>query len=195
MYSTTAKNNMLGAVGVTHVSLHTAYSSSGANEVTGGSPAYARKAITLAAAAGGSRAASTTPTFDVPAATTARFIGYFDALTAGNFLGMVPLGGSEKEYTTDITGDKILSAAHGLANGDKVVFMGGTVPAGLTEGTVYFVVGAATDDFQVSATSGGSAINLTAVNTYDSVFSKIVEEVFGAQGTLQVSALTLNLLA
>lgn len=194
MYSTTAKNNMLGAVGVTHVSLHTAYSSSGANEVTGGSPAYARKAITLAAASGGSRAASTTPTFDVPAGTV-RFIGYWDALTAGNYLGMVPLGGSEKEYTTDIALDKILSAAHGLSNGDKVVFMGGTVPAGLTEGTVYFVVGAATDDFQVSATSGGSAINLTAVNTYDSVFSKIVEEVFGAQGTLQVSALTLNLLA
>lgn len=46
------------AEGCTHGSLHSAYSSSGANELTGGSPAYARKALTWAAASGRSKATS-----------------------------------------------------------------------------------------------------------------------------------------
>jgi hypothetical protein len=193
MYTAACKNLMLDSIGITHLSAHTAYSATGANEVTGGSPAYARKSVTLAAASGGSKAASTQPTFDIPASTTVRWLGYWTAITAGTFLGMVPLGGSEKQYRTDITNDKIQCAAHGLNNDEKVVFYGGSVPGGLTEGTVYFVVNKTTDDFQVAATQGGAAINLTSVNTDPSLFSKIVEEAFGAQGTLQATAATFNL--
>lgn len=193
MYTDKAKNNMLDAIGVTHASLHTAYSLTGANEVTGGSPAYARKAQTFAAAASGSKAQNgTAPVFDVPA-TTVRWVGMWDALTAGNFLGMTPNGGSEKEYIADATADTITSPAHGYADGDKVVFYRGTVPAGLTEGTVYFVRDSTTNTFKVAATAGGAAIDLTAANTYDSIMSKIVEEVYGAQGTHTVTAATLNL--
>jgi hypothetical protein len=50
-----------------------------------------------------------------------------------------------------------------------------------------------TDTFKVAATLGGAAINITAVNSLDSVMSKIVEEVYGAQGTHTVTAATLNL--
>lgn len=70
MQTTVAKNAALDGILFADASLHTAYSSSGANEVAGGSPAYARKAYTFAAASSGSRAASVTPTFDVPAGTT-----------------------------------------------------------------------------------------------------------------------------
>lgn len=50
--------------------------------------------------------------------------------------------------------------AHGLSNDDPVVFTtSGALPTGLTAGTVYYVVNKNTDDFQVSATVGGSAIN------------------------------------
>lgn len=195
MYTAACKNLMLDAIGITHVSLHTAYSATGASEVTGGSPAYARKSITLAAASGASKAASTQPTFDVPASTTIKYLGYWTASSGGTFLGMVPLGGTEKEYTVDVAADKILSTAHGLVNDNKVVFYGGSVPGGLTEGTEYFVVGATTDDFQVALTSGGAAINLTSQNSYLSVFSKIVTETYGAQGTYQVTAATFDLLA
>ena len=41
-----AKNTMLDAVAPPYGSLHTAYSATGANEVAGGSPAYARKPLT-----------------------------------------------------------------------------------------------------------------------------------------------------
>jgi len=50
--------------------------------------------------------------------------------------------------------------AHGLSNGDPVAFSTtGALPTGLTAGTVYYVVAAAADTFEVAATSGGTAIN------------------------------------
>lgn len=53
---------------------------------------------------------------------------------------------------------------HGLVAGDKVVFTGGTeLPCGFTLNTVYFVIatGLTTAEFKVSATNGGSSINVT----------------------------------
>jgi hypothetical protein len=87
-YSTYFKNTALDAVitGV-YVSAHTADPGiTGASEVSGGSPAYARKAISFAAASSGSKAASSTPAIDVPAATTVTHLGFWDASTSGHFL-------------------------------------------------------------------------------------------------------------
>lgn len=51
-FTTTAKNTMLDALTVTHASLHSADpGATGTNELAGGSPAYARKAVTVNAAA------------------------------------------------------------------------------------------------------------------------------------------------
>lgn len=87
-YSTNAKNTMLNALSLAYVSLHTADpGDTGASEVSGGSPAYARKAITVGAASNGQRAASTQPTLDVPAGTTVRYVGYWTAVSGGTFLG------------------------------------------------------------------------------------------------------------
>lgn len=95
-YSTAGKNLMLNALKgtnpttpITHVSLHTGSpGDSGANEVSGGSPAYARKAIAFNAASSGSMDDSTNGiTFDVPASTTVTHVGYWSASTAGTFLG------------------------------------------------------------------------------------------------------------
>lgn len=191
MLADTCVNTMLDAVTFDLASLHTAYSASGANEVTGGSPAYARKAITVAAAASRARAASTAPVFDVPA-TTVRFIGLWT--NAGTvFRGMFANGGTEKGFQIDVTNNKILCELHGLVNDDKVVFYGGTPPTGLTEGTVYFVVGntsADPDTFQVALTQGGAAIDITGQHVAQCKLAKMVEEVFGAQGTFTVSSLS-----
>jgi hypothetical protein len=184
---------MLDAIGITYASLHTAYSATGASEVTGGSPAYARKSATFAAASGGSKASSNAPVFDVPASTTVRFVGFWDAITSGNFKGMAANGGTEFEFYVDATGDKILKVAHGLLNDQKVVFYNGTAPGGLSEGTVYFIVNKTTDDFQVATTLGGAAINLTSQAADSVVCSLIIEETFGAQGTHTVTSSSLGL--
>ena len=54
-----------------------------ANELAGGTPAYARKAITWGTASGGTVAlVATFPVFDVPPATTVAFIGLWTAAAA-----------------------------------------------------------------------------------------------------------------
>lgn len=65
-----------------------------------------------------------------------------------------------------VADDKIVTA-NTFADGDKVTYDvgGGTAIAGLTDATEYFIVNATATDFQVSATSGGVAIDLTAVGT------------------------------
>lgn len=197
MFTSTAKNTMLDALPAVFVSAHTAYpGAAGSNEASGGSPAYARKAITLAPASGGAKAASTNPAIDVPAGTYGWHC-LWDAATAGNCLFVVPTGGSPKTaFTVDVTGDKILCPAHGYADGDTVViYGGGTAPGGLTLGTTYYVVNATTDDFQVAATAGGAAIDLTSAGSGELFLSAISPLTFAAQGVISVTslAMTLNL--
>lgn len=87
-YSTAAKNQMLNAISIAYASLHTADpGDNGANEVVGGSPAYARKAFTVGTASNGTRTASTQPTLDVPTGTTVAHVGYWTAASGGTFLG------------------------------------------------------------------------------------------------------------
>ncbi len=195
-HTTTGRNNMLGAIGITYASLHSGLpGNTGANEISGGSPAYARKAVTFAAAAAGARAQTGSAAFDVPASTTVRFVAFWDALTGGNCLSYHPVGNqAAREFITDIAADTMRVNAHGYANGDTVVICGDAVQGGLTEGTTYFVVGAATDTFQLAATSGGAAIDLTSLAGSAAQVIRIIPEVFAAQGTATVSGCSVNLL-
>jgi hypothetical protein len=84
------------------VSLHTADSSTGASEVTGGSPAYARKAITWTAPSASAMSNSAQIVFDVPTGTTIRFLGYWSAATGGTFYGNRALDANQT-YTSQGT--------------------------------------------------------------------------------------------
>lgn len=197
-YVAAARNAMLDALGalITYFSVHTAYpSTSGANEVSGGSPAYARKSKTWNAAASGAMDDSNTCVFDIPAATTARWIGMWGASTAGTFYGYAPLGGdTPKRYTFVAGTDVFTSLAHGFADTDQIVFFNGACPTGLTEGTVYFARDCTTDTFKVAATSGGTAIDVSGTAAAASRVSKITPEAFASQGTLTVTDADLDLL-
>jgi hypothetical protein len=206
--SATAKNLMLDAMdesvatGMKYGSLHTAYSTTGTNELTGGSPAYARKALTWNAAASGAKAiAATLPTWDVPASTTVAWWGMWDAVTAGNFLGMVPAGAGlpqpcAVEVAADITSDTIFAKAHGLVTDSRCVFWG-TLPTGLAVGTIYWVIstGLTADAFKISATQGGAAIDITGTAPFSFFVQKCVPETFGAQGTYALASGSIDLAA
>jgi hypothetical protein len=182
------KNLMLDAQSFSQLSLHTAYpGTTGTNEVSGGTPAYARKAITLFAASGGQRVNSTTINFDVPA-TTVRWVGAWNGAT---FIGAAPNGGATpRQFSTVTSTGRVISTAHGFAANQKITFFNGTTPGGLTEGVTYFAINVTTDDFQVSATSGGSAITLTSGPGYGCSMSAIVEEVYASQGTHSLTSYT-----
>ena len=200
--SAAAKNVMLDALdesqaaGAKFASLHSAYSATGTNELTGGSPAYARKAATWNNAAAGAKAITGTIVFDVAAAAVVRFVGFWDAVTAGNFLGMSPNAGTIPQafVVPDATADVLECVAHGFVNTETVVVWavpGDPLPTGLVEGTVYFVINATTDDLQLSATSGGAAVAITAIGA--GMLQKLVVETFGGQGTHTITACTMSL--
>lgn len=68
----------------THGAVYTtAPGSSAGTEPSGGSPAYARKALSWSASSGG--VTSATATFDIPASTTIVGAGVHSALTAGTY--------------------------------------------------------------------------------------------------------------
>lgn len=192
------------AEGCTHVSLHTLYSATGTpNEVTGGSPPYARLPITWDAASGRSKAKNASPAvvFNVPAGTTVRWVGFWDAVTVGDFKGMVPNGGGVTQPFTvnaaGVTSDTFDAPSHGFVAGNSVVLWltntAEPLPTPFVEGTVYWVIaaGLTADAFQLSATSGGSVLGITAAGA--GFAQRIVEEVFGAQGTHTISSATMTL--
>lgn len=165
-------------------------------EVTGGSPAYARKAITETAGATGQASNTGSLPFDVPAGATVAAVGFRTGLTGGTDLGWWPVDGtspaSVKVATVDaadVTANTITSPGHGLTNGQRVVLlpaMAGSLPAGLSSTTFYFVVGSATDTFQVSLTSGGAAVDITGSGACFA--ARCTPEVFAAQGTYTIAA-------
>lgn len=95
--SVAGKNAMLDGLGsvAVYASLHTANpGSTGTSEATGGSPAYARKAITWNAASAGSKTTAASVTFDVPAGTYT-YIGLWSAVTGGTYYYKIALPSSQ----------------------------------------------------------------------------------------------------
>ena len=199
MLSDSGRNDALNglAATVTHVSLHNADpSTTGANELTGGSPAYARLAVSWAAAAAGVRDNSGALDFNVPAGATVLHLGLWTAITAGTFKGWFPVGGFAAQAATFLAStDVFTSYGHGYANGDRIIVADvglAGVPTGFVEGTLYFVVNTATDTFQLSATLGGASVAGTTDG--EVVVQRCLPEVFAAQGVYSVAigALDLN---
>ncbi len=102
----TSKNLMLNQLATVAVfaSLHTADpGTTGTSEVTGGTPAYARKAITWNAAASANLDNNANPVFDVPGGVTITHVGLWSAVTAGTFYGSFDTTdetfGSQGNYT------------------------------------------------------------------------------------------------
>lgn len=198
--------------GITHIGVNTLVTAppsdgtpgtgatAASTEATGGSPAYARQAVTWAAASGAQKSNSGALTFDVPAGTYA-FLTLWNASTGNSgtqYRGWLPINGSVKGFgevdSADVTADTITSSGHGLATNDRVILFNvfaESLPAGLVEGAVYYVVGSTTDTFQVASTQGGSAINITGQG--ELYFQKITPEVFGSQGQITVAASALVL--
>jgi hypothetical protein len=203
VYTDVMKNAMLdsavaGAPGTAlWLGLHTTLGASG-TEVTGGSPAYARKAITWQAASAGSKDITAAVTFDVPAGTI-HAVQLWSANTAGVSRAWLPAGSAARRaFSVDsagVTSNLIFSPAHGLTTDNRVVFwptIGAVLPTPLAEDTSYWVIatGLTTDAFSVSTTQAGAAVDLTAIGDGD--VQKYVPEVFGAQGTYQVSSFAVS---
>jgi hypothetical protein len=191
--TTSGKNSLLtdGLDTFTHIALL----DDTQTEIAGGSPAYARKAVTWTAAASGVRDNNADLVFDVQGGDTAAYWAAYDASSAGNQKAYGQIGSTIRGVATMQSGDDIFrSDAHGLANDHRVfvaAVAGEALPTGVSAATLYFVVNVATDTFQLATTSGGSAINLTTDG--EIAFFRTVPEVFGSQGTLTIATGNLDI--
>lgn len=106
--------------------------------------------------------------------------------TTGEYFRIIPADGQQWPIPGDIPGavqityragyavpvsvnsstDTFTSTNHDLQNGDAVrpLVFGGDLPAGLPSG-VYYVINRTDDTFQLSATSGGSAVDMSDTGT------------------------------
>lgn len=205
-----AKNVMLDALDeaatqITHIGAHTLTdpgtgTNANSGEAAGGS--YARVAVTWAAAASAAKANSGALLIDVPVGTYG-FLTFWNASTGNtnNYRGYAPINGTVRGFGTvdsaGATADAIQSAGHGLSDTDRVMVMnvlGESLPTGLTEGVIYFVVTSATNTFELSLTSGGASVDITGQG--ELYWQKIIPETYASPGQISVaiSALILDLL-
>lgn len=190
---TAGKNSACDGIAsaTTHISLHSTLSDTGTNELSGGSPAYARKPVVWSTASSGQRANQASLTFDVPSASTVLAFGMWTALTGGTFLGWMPLNPGVKGFgTVDAATDAVTSYGHGLTAGTALYVddvFSDALPTGLAKNTVYYVsaTGLTTDAFKLSATVGGAVLEISSSS--EVFFQSIIPESFGAQGTLSVA--------
>jgi hypothetical protein len=185
----TGRNTALDSLGtaITHLGLLDRTKT----ELTGGSPAYARKAITWNAAASGQKTGpNANLSFDAPPGAV-YFVSGHSALTAGTQHMYWPAGNQPVKMAGVLaSSDVITSYAHGLVANDEVIVYDSfaSIPAGLTDETIYYVIstGLTTDAFEVSATLGGAAVNVTANGMFS--FQKIIPESFGLQGLFNINS-------
>lgn len=181
--TTTARNQALNGVTIDQISLHNAFpGSTGSSELTGGG--YTRLSCTFAAASGGVRNISAPAAFAVGAGHTVRWVGLWGA---GVFMAYSPNAGSPREFQVDLTANTVSVPAHGYADGDRVVFYGGTIPTGVDEGVIYFVRDSTTDTFRIAAVAAGVAIDLTGTGATDCVVSRLIESAYGGADTHTVN--------
>ena len=82
---------------------------------------------------------------------------YVSTVDGGSTVAHSSNGSSVKVHA-----NKLTLNGHGMADTTKVQFTTtGTLPAGLSLATTYFVVNTATNDFKVSTTSGGSLVTIS----------------------------------
>lgn len=77
------------------------------------------------------------------------------------------IGSSPKTVSAIDTGtDELTSNSHGMADGTLVkVTASTTIPAGLSASNYYYVISSATNTFKLSATSGGTAVDITSAGS------------------------------
>lgn len=176
-----------------YLSAHTDYDAAGGN-------LHGSK-VAGAWAAASSRQKAITAAIDLAitagAGVTIKWIGAWGGSSGNTFRGMHPNGSSgDKTFQVDLANNRIYCENHGWSANQKIVFHGGTPPTGLTAGVTYFVKTVTAGDpdyFTVSATAGGSDIDITGQPTAGCVVSNIIEEAYASDGTHRVNNWTQDL--
>jgi hypothetical protein len=76
------------------------------------------------------------------------------------------LKGVTLAFTADAGTDELTATSHGLENGNAIKFASsGTIPGGLNESSIFWVVNKTTNTLQVATTVGGVAVDITSAGS------------------------------
>lgn len=159
-----------------YLALHTADPGAGGSQNTSeaGYVGYARQAVSRSntgfTVSGQSVTLTSAVSFPQAPASATDVLKFWSVGTASSSTGKVlysgPIGSNLGAGTAVAATDTItIPGLTGVAVGDQVVFgapTGGTVPTGITAGTVYYVKTLSGNDITISTTSGGSTLDITA---------------------------------
>lgn len=161
------------AAGNLHVSLHTADPGTTGDQTVSEATytGYARVAVVRSAAgwlvAGATVSNAAAITFGLCTAVN-NTIAYYgvgtDATLAGKMLYSFPLVAAFYDLTGNASNDTITAPGHTLIVNDTIVFttaIGGSMPGGISAGTIYFVKTVAGNDITISTTLGGGTLDIT----------------------------------
>jgi hypothetical protein len=189
-------NTAFSAIAATYIQLHTG--TPGASGTSNVSSVTTREAVTWSAASGAVLTASNTPTWTSWAGTNGEVvtdISIWSASTSGTFYFSCPLAGTAYNFTaTNATPCVFTAPGSSYSNGTTVVLTAiaaGSIPTGFTGDTIYFVVSASGITFELSATSGGSAINSSSTGA--GIVQADGSKTVNTGDTLEVTALSVSL--
>ncbi len=101
-----------------------------------------------------------------------------DSVTLNTDLKAFATRDAGQTFTTDFaTDDKLDITSHGFANDDRIMVTSSAqdLSAGLDSATVYYVINQTANDFELSLTSGGSAVDITDNGTGTHTAKQVTE--------------------
>lgn len=118
-----------------------------------------------------------------------------DSAGAGLLLYSGPLGTVVQGPFTAKVDDTITIPGHSLAVNERVAFypaFGSSLPTGITEGTIYWVITVSGDDITISTTQGGAAVNITAVGDGVAIEASVLAVSIGITPSFAIGALVVT---
>lgn len=163
-----------------YLSLHTADPGAAGSQTTNETAytGYARQAVARSGVgftvSGQSVTLAATVSFPAAATTDTDVLSFFGVGTASSGAGKLLYAGAIGSYQglgTALAGTEYLTlpSISGVANNDRIAVFapfGGSVPTGLTAGTLYYAINVSGNQLQLSTSSGGSAVNITADGSF-----------------------------
>lgn len=191
--------------GSLYVSLHTAEPGEAGDQTTNETAYtnYARVAVarsgagwTVSANSVSNAAAVAFAACGLTGATITHFGIGTDPTGAGLLLYSGPLGTVvQGPFTAIDAGDLITIPGHTLAVNERVAFypaFGSSLPTGITEGTIYWVITVSGNDITISTTQGGAAVNITAAGDGVAIEAAVLAVATGITPSFAIGALVVQ---
>lgn len=187
MFTNYSRNSMLNAVNITHTGAAETFTGA---ELSGGT--YSRATTPFGTASNLSKVQTSVGTIEgVAASRTLRWLVGYDALSGGNELVRSPIGSSQNsffEFTVRAATDMLEVPNHSFVTNDTVTLLDSreSLPSGITQGNIYYIINYSSDSLQISDTSGGATVNVTVDG--DGIISPISELPTTAVSEVVISA-------